>query len=132
MNYYIRALKKYAVFNGRATRSEYWYFFLLNLVIAIAVGIVAYLIGFEELSFLYGLAVLVPTWAVTVRRLHDIGRSGWMILISLIPLVGSIWLLVLMCLDSSPAENKYGPNPKMPIAQTPTPTESPAPPRFEQ
>ncbi len=114
MNYYVSVLKKYAVFSGRSRRAEYWYFALFNIIFSIALGIVSSVINDNEniISILYSLAILIPGLAVSVRRLHDIGKSGWMILLFLIPLIGAIWLLVLMCLDSNPAENKYGPNPK--------------------
>jgi len=114
MNWYRTVLKKYAVFSGRAQRAEYWYFFLFNIIIAIALSIVGSLLGDEDgiLNGLYALAILIPGLAVTVRRLHDIGKSGWMLLIGLIPVIGTIWLLVLMVTDSKPGDNKYGPNPK--------------------
>jgi uncharacterized membrane protein YhaH (DUF805 family) len=114
MNYYLAVLKKYAVFSGRARRAEYWYFVLFNFIISIVLGIISAVIGDDSgiLGILYGLAVLIPGLAVFVRRLHDVGKSGWMLLIALIPLIGAVWLLVLMVTDSNPGENKYGPNPK--------------------
>ena len=124
MNYYLTVLKKYAVFNGRARRAEYWYFVLFNAIVSIILGILGKAIGILNitigtigseiniLSIIYGLAVLIPGIAVVVRRLHDIGKSGWMVLINLIPLIGIIWILVLMIRDSVPGENEYGPNPK--------------------
>ncbi len=119
MNWYLKVLKKYAVFRGRARRKEYWYFFLFNLLISIGLAVVDNLTGTLDpetgvglLSGLYGFAVIIPGLAVTVRRLHDTDRSGWWFLISLIPLVGAIVLLVFMLLDSTPGENRFGPNPK--------------------
>lgn len=114
MNYYLTVLKKYAQFDGRAQRAEYWYFFLFNTLIAIALGVFAIMVRDESniLGSLYALAVLIPGIAVSVRRLHDVGKSGWMLLISFIPIIGAIWLLVLMVTDSNPGDNKYGPNPK--------------------
>ncbi|MFA6322030.1 MAG: DUF805 domain-containing protein [Candidatus Buchananbacteria bacterium] len=114
MNYYTSVLKKYATFTGRAQRAEYWYFVLFNIIISLAAGIISTVIGddYNTIGFLYSLAVLIPSLAVAVRRLHDVGKSGWMLLICLIPIVGAIWLLVLMIIDSNPGENKYGPNPK--------------------
>jgi uncharacterized membrane protein YhaH (DUF805 family) len=118
MNWYLGVLKKYAEFNGRARRKEYWMFFLFNLLIGIVLAIVDTMTGTVNqyglglLSGLYGLAVLVPNIAVTVRRLHDTDRSGWWILIGLIPLIGAIVLLVFMLLDGTPGDNKYGPSPK--------------------
>jgi len=114
MNWYLDVLKnKYATFDGRARRKEYWMFFLFNILVAIGLGIVEALIGTAGLiGGLYGLAVLIPGIAVTVRRLHDTSRSGWWILIVLIPAVGTLILLIFMVLDSQPGDNAYGPNPK--------------------
>jgi uncharacterized membrane protein YhaH (DUF805 family) len=114
MNYYKSVLKKYTVFDGRAQRAEYWYFVLYNLIISIILNIISFIIKdkINILGVIYSLAVLLPGLAVAVRRLHDVGKSGWMLFISLIPLVGTIWLIVLMVRDSEPLENKYGPNPK--------------------
>ena len=119
MNWYIQVLKKYAVFSGRARRKEYWMFALFNLIFIIVAAILDNIlgtaiegVGYGLFYFLYVLAILIPGLAVAVRRLHDTGKSGWMILIVLIPFVGWIWLLVLMILDSNPGENKYGPSPK--------------------
>ena len=119
MSWYLEVLKKYAVFDGRARRTEYWMFFLLSLVISVVlilidrlIGTFTYQAGFGLLQGLYSLAVLIPGLAVTVRRLHDTGRSGWWILIALIPFIGGLVLLVFMVLDSQPGENQYGPNPK--------------------
>jgi uncharacterized membrane protein YhaH (DUF805 family) len=119
MNCYLEVLKKYAVFSGRARRKEYWMFFLFNLIIYVVLALIDGLMGtfspqagLGVLSGLYSLAVLIPSLAVTVRRLHDTGRSGWWILIALVPFIGGIVLLVFMVLDSQPGENQYGPNPK--------------------
>jgi uncharacterized membrane protein YhaH (DUF805 family) len=119
MNCYLEVLKKYAVFSGRARRKEYWMFFLFNLIIYVVLALIDGLMGtfspqagLGVLSGLYSLAVLIPSIAVTVRRLHDTGRSGWWILIALVPFIGGIVLLVFMVLDSQPGENQYGPNPK--------------------
>ncbi len=119
MNWYLGVLKKYVDFSGRARRKEYWVFFLFNLIISCVLSAVDVFIGTYSasagiglLAGLYGLAVLLPGIGVTVRRLHDTGRSGWWILIALIPLVGWIVLLVFMFLDSQPETNAYGPNPK--------------------
>ena len=113
MKWYLLVLKKYAVFSGRASRKEFWMFYLFNIIFAIVAGILDYILGTRGLfSSLYNLAVFIPELAVTVRRLHDVGKSGWMLLILLIPIIGVIWLLVLLVTDSNPGENKYGPNPK--------------------
>lgn len=119
MSWYIEVLKKYAVFGGRARRKEYWYFVLFNLIISIVLAIVDNVTGSFSaeagmglLGGLYMLAVLIPGIAVSVRRLHDTDRSGWWLLIILVPLIGAIVLIIFMVLDSSPGENQYGPNPK--------------------
>lgn len=114
MNWYLEVLKKYAVFSGRAHRKEYWMFFLFNIIIAMLIGLVTGFTGAilgigtalsDPASAIYSLAILVPSIAVGVRRMHDIGRSGWWILF---PVVN----LVFLCLDSQPGDNEYGPNPK--------------------
>lgn len=118
MNWYLAVLKKYAVFNGRARRKEYWMFFLFNLVIGFILGFVEGLAheGFGILGAVYGLLVFLPGLGVAIRRLHDTGRSGWWLLLGLIPLLGMIVLLIFMLIDSDPAENRYGPNPKLQAA----------------
>lgn len=113
MNWYLEVLKKYAVFAGRARRTEYWMFFLFNIIIALVLGFVEGLVGSPGvIGMLYGLAVLIPGVAVSVRRLHDTGRSGWWLLIAFVPLFGAIVLLVFMVQDSKPGQNQYGANPK--------------------
>lgn len=113
MNWYIEALKKYVVFSGRARRKEYWMFVLFNVIIYIVLFFLETLIGGPGIvAYLYCLAVLLPGISVGVRRLHDISRSGWWILIGFIPVIGTIILIIFMILDSKPGENKYGPNPK--------------------
>ncbi|WP_378186833.1 DUF805 domain-containing protein [Aquimarina sp. W85] len=120
MNWYLKAFKQYADFKGRARRKEYWFFGLFNMIFAFMAltldnlfGITLYDIGYGPLYILYALIVFIPGLAITVRRLHDVGKSGWMIFISLIPVVGTIWLLVLLVTDSEPKTNEYGENPKM-------------------
>ncbi len=119
MNWYLKVLNQYADFSGRARRKEYWMFVLFNMIFAIVAmifdnifGIAIEGIGYGPLYGLYVLAMLIPGLAVTVRRLHDVGKSGWMFLIVLIPLVGVIWLLVLTVTDSQQGTNKWGENPK--------------------
>jgi uncharacterized membrane protein YhaH (DUF805 family) len=119
MSWFIEALKKYAVFSGRSRRKEYWYFVLFVTIISIVLNIIDVLIGTYTrssgvglLSSIFGLAVLIPSIAVTVRRLHDIDRTGWWVLISLVPLVGWIVLLVFNVQDGTPGSNRYGPDPK--------------------
>jgi len=119
MNYYLDVLKKYAVFTGRATRKEYWMFILWNFIVSIVLGIVISIIdsaiksqALTVISTLYSLAVLIPTLAVFVRRLHDTNHSAWWFFINLIPFVGQIILLVFLVQDTQPIDNKYGTNPK--------------------
>ena len=119
MQWYLMVLKKYAVFSGRARRKEYWMFILFNVIFSFVAATLDYVLGtgFGEFGYgiiylLYGLAIFIPGLAVSVRRLHDTGRSGWWLLINIIPIIGWIWLLILMVTDSTPGENKYGPNPK--------------------
>lgn len=113
MEWYLKALRQYADFEGRARRKEYWMFTLFNLIFVILALVIDGLIGTGAiLYFIYVLATLIPNLSVSVRRLHDVGKSGWMYLIALIPLVGFIWLLVLLVTDSEPGDNIYGPNPK--------------------
>lgn len=116
MNWYLHALKNYATFSGRATRSEFWFFMLFNIIISICLGIIGLL--FDEtnvlsgiLQAIYSLAVLIPNIAVASRRLHDINKSGWWQLIIIIPLIGAILLLIYYCTDSK-EDNKYGINTK--------------------
>ena len=123
MKWFIKAFRQYADFSGRASRQEFWMFVLFNLLFAMAWAFVAGLLtglfggSFDQesrLIFMYKLIAIyyavtaVPAMAVGVRRLHDTGRSGWWMLIGLVPLVGGIWLIVLMCSDDNPGDNRYG------------------------
>ncbi|MEU4032615.1 DUF805 domain-containing protein [Streptomyces collinus] len=112
MNWYLDVLKKYAVFSGRARRQEFWMFALFNFIINIVLTVVDNAIGSSIPGLIYALAVLIPGLAVTVRRLHDTGRSGWAILISLIPLVGTIILIVWLAGEGKAEPNEHGANPK--------------------
>lgn len=103
---------KYATFSGRARRSEYWWFFLFDVIVSVVMFAVDTAIKTPIPGLIVSLALLLPALAVTVRRLHDTGRSGWFILIGIIPIVGSIVLIVFACQDSQPGENQYGPSPK--------------------
>lgn len=120
MSWYLEVLKKYATFSGRARRKEYWMFVLFNIIFSIMATVLDSVIGTRDpdtgygiINGLYSLAVLLPGLAVSARRLHDIGKSGWWLLIVLIPIIGAIWLLILMVTDSQPGDNEYGPNPKV-------------------
>lgn len=119
MSWFIEAVKKYAVFKERSRRREYWYFVLFFVVISVVLSIVDAVIGTYDsasgvglLSGIFGLALLVPSIAVAVRRLHDTDRSGWWVLISLVPVIGGIVLLVFTVQDGTPGSNRYGPSPK--------------------
>ena len=126
MKWFIKAFRQYADFSGRASRQEFWMFVLFNLLLAMAWAFVAGLLtgllggSFNQesrLMFMYKLIAIyyavtaVPAMAVGVRRLHDTGRSGWWMLVSLIPFAGGIWLIVLMCLNGSAGDNRYGSRP---------------------
>jgi uncharacterized membrane protein YhaH (DUF805 family) len=110
----------FADFEGRARRREFWWFYLFALLIyvgAIVLGAVLdAVMGTEAFSdvlrIVAGLAIVMPFFAVAVRRLHDVGYSGWMLLVSLIPIAGGLFLLFLYCKDSQPGLNEYGENPK--------------------
>lgn len=113
MEWYLEVLKKYADFSGRARRKEYWMFTLVNFIIMVLLVILEGLLGIVGvISGLYSLAVLIPTIAVAVRRLHDTGRSGWWFLLVFIPLAGLI-LLVFFILSGDDEENDYGISPKL-------------------
>jgi uncharacterized membrane protein YhaH (DUF805 family) len=112
VNWYLDVLKNYVGFSGRARRTEFWMFALFNFIVAVVLYVISLAIGTLLLSDLYSLAVLLPTLALAVRRLHDTGRSGWWLFIALIPFAGWIVLLVFDVSDSAPGVNQYGPNPK--------------------
>ncbi|TYP76158.1 DUF805 domain-containing protein [Aquimarina intermedia] len=123
MNWYLKVIKEnFANFEGRARRTEYWMFCLFNCLIVFGLAILAGVFAamdIQALSLLfmgcymvYALLALIPSLAVTVRRLHDTGKSGWMLLIGLIPFIGSIWLLVLYATEGDQGDNQYGPDPK--------------------
>jgi uncharacterized membrane protein YhaH (DUF805 family) len=118
MQYYTDVIKKYVEFSGRARRKEYWMFVLINVIISLILSILDSIIGTTAgggigvLSSIYSLAVLLPSLGVTVRRLHDTNRSGWWILIALIPIIGAIILIVFTAMEGTPGDNKYGPDPK--------------------
>src|SRR6266571_3963720 len=120
MDWYLAVLKKYVDLSGRARRNEYWMFFLFNLIIIIALSLIGRVVlgnAGSVLSSIYSLAVLLPGLGVTVRRLHDTDRSGWWILIELVPVIGVIVLIVFLVQDSQAGDNQYGPNPKEEIGR---------------
>ena len=109
-------LKNYVNFEGRATRAEFWWFFLFNLI----VGLILSLFGRvgTVLSGVWSLAILLPYLGVSARRLHDINKSGWLLLLALIPLVGAIILIVWWAKEGDAEPNQYGPVPETPKAET--------------
>jgi uncharacterized membrane protein YhaH (DUF805 family) len=127
MQYYLKALHNYANFNGRSNRQDYWMFFLFNVIFAIVAMILDRLLGttfkmegiyggaqtmpYGYIYLAYALFMLIPGLAIGVRRLHDVGKSGWFMFICLIPLIGAIWLLVLFCTEGKRGDNEYGPDP---------------------
>jgi uncharacterized membrane protein YhaH (DUF805 family) len=130
MDWYLQVLKKYTEFTGRARRKEYWFFVLFNIIISAVLGVVDYFTGTYSAAYgmgllgcIYVLAVLLPAIAVSIRRLHDTGRSGWWLLLVLVPVIGGIIVLIFMVFDSQPGDNQYGPSPKAgPPAGTPAVT----------
>lgn len=114
MNEYLSVLKNYAKFDGRARRREYWMFFLVNIGVSVVLNILAtqvsQYIGFLSLAYMLG--ILVPSIAVGIRRMHDIGKSGWWLLIAFVPIIGGIWLLVLTVTAGQSGSNAYGADPK--------------------
>lgn len=113
MQWYLEALKKYAVFSGRSRRKEYWMFFLFNIIIAVVLTVLEGLVGSPGiLAALYWLAVFIPGLAVSIRRLHDTDRSGWWLLVGFVPFIGVIVLLIFMVQDGTPGQNQYGASPK--------------------
>ena len=116
---YFTVLKKFAKFSGRSRMSEFWIFTLINFVFLIfamildnVIGILLNPIPFGAFFIIYNLLVFLPELALFVRRMHDVGKSGWFVLLSFIPLIGTVWLLALCITEGNPGENKYGPDPK--------------------
>tara|TARA_B100000427_G_C15347411_1_gene523909 strand:+ start:241 stop:633 length:393 start_codon:yes stop_codon:yes gene_type:complete len=129
MEWYLKVMRdNYANFSGRARRKEYWMFYLFYVIALIVLMVLDNVLGTawtidagygQSVSMGYGwlymigaLAHMIPGLAVSIRRLHDIGKSGWWVLISLVPLIGGIWLLVLWCTEGEKSENKWGSDPK--------------------
>ncbi|MGD0830813.1 MAG: DUF805 domain-containing protein [Terracidiphilus sp.] len=121
MDWYVMVWQRFAEFDGRSRRKEYWMFALFNFLICLGllfIGILFFKHGGFVLCLVYELAQIIPSLAVSVRRLHDIGKSGWWLLIALIPFLGGLILFVFTILDSEPGPNEYGPNPKYPEPYT--------------
>ena len=118
MEWYLKVINSYFDFNGRSRRMEYWMFILINSIISVFCFLLdsilgtVWSIGYGPIYIGYGLAVFVPSLAVTIRRLHDIGKSGWYYLLVIIPIIGPIWLIILFVTEGEQGDNKYGPNPK--------------------
>ena len=117
MKWFLKVLQQYSDFDGRARRKEFWIFMLFNWMFGAVASTLDIVLGFSWgffflLNGLYSIVLFIPSLAVAVRRLHDIGKSGWMLLILLIPVVGGIWMLVLLLREGNSFENEYGPNPK--------------------
>ncbi len=111
MQHYLNAFKNFADFNGRATRQEYWMFVIFNVLFSILAAIIDFVIFRTPISLLYllyALVSIIPSLSIGVRRLHDSGRSGFMLLIGLIPFIGGIWLLVLLLAPSEEEDSAYG------------------------
>ena len=117
MKWYLKVLEQYADFSGRARRKEFWMFVLFHMLIIVLIMIPGNVFGSSESSgiilfYVYILATIIPSLAVCVRRLHDIGKSGWYYFIGLFPIIGELILLIWYCTDSKEDENKWGKNPK--------------------
>lgn len=106
MQYFFRAFQNFANFNGRARRSEYWYFVLFNIIASVLVAVLSSAIKIPVIYLIYVLIAFLPGLAVGIRRMHDVGKSGWFILIP-------FYNLVLACTDGEKGDNKYGMDPKM-------------------
>lgn len=118
INWYLTALKKYAVFSGRAQPAEFWFFYLFSFIITIGLIVIDIILGLYNedtgmgfISTIYSLLVIIPGLAVGARRLHDIGKTGWWQLIAIIPIIGTI-LLIIWWASNGKEENQYGKNPK--------------------
>lgn len=113
MEWYLKVMQNFLEFSGRARRTEYWMFVVVNFGITLAIGLAETMVGMPgTLSSLYTLVVLVPTITVGIRRLHDTGRSGLWMLLNFLPVLGTLILLVFFVFDSEEGTNEYGPNPK--------------------
>jgi uncharacterized membrane protein YhaH (DUF805 family) len=115
MNLYLKVINQYFDFSGRARRKEYWLFTLISIIITTSLSILDLLFEtfyFTTASYIYSMLVFIPSISVLLRRLHDIGKSGWYLFLLLIPFIGWVWLLVLLCMEGEHLSNKWGKNPK--------------------
>jgi uncharacterized membrane protein YhaH (DUF805 family) len=125
MEWMMMPLKRYAEFSGRSRRKEYWMFMLGVVIVAVILGIIEGILGiagtvggvYGPLSLILVLAIIIPSLALQIRRFHDQDKSGWFVLIGFIPIVGSIAVLVFMCLEGTRGPNRFGPDPKDPYAE---------------
>ncbi|MDE5205353.1 DUF805 domain-containing protein [Citrobacter sp. ANG330] len=114
MNWYLSVIKNYTGFSGRARRKEYWMFVLINMIICAVLNVIQSVIGMETpyISIIYSLGVLLPSIAVAIRRLHDTDRSGWWVLLSLIPIIGTVVIIIFLCQNGTAGANRFGADPK--------------------
>ena len=117
MEWYLKGLRQYADFKGRSRRREYWMFTLVSFVVALVLDVLDYVLGlmvngFGILGLIYLVAVIVPSTAVSIRRLHDINRTGWWELLVLVPILGWLVLTVFAVIAGDQGSNRYGPDPK--------------------
>ncbi len=113
MHWYMDVLKNYVGFSGRARRTEFWMFVLINFIVGIVLTVIENIVGLTGvITSLYNLAILLPCLALGMRRLHDTGRSGFWLLLLLIPFLGWLVLLIFYILEGTPGDNEYGPDPK--------------------
>ncbi|MEM8898682.1 MAG: DUF805 domain-containing protein [Bacteroidota bacterium] len=122
MEWYLKVIRQYADFSGRARRKEYWMFRLFDLMIGVGAGVTDYLLDskmylgiYGTVYLLYRLVLFIPSLAVAVRRLHDVGKGGWFLLVVFIPVIGLIWLFILFVTEGEQKENVWGPDPKASI-----------------
>ncbi|WP_241908279.1 DUF805 domain-containing protein, partial [Vibrio sp. 10N.261.52.A1] len=120
MNWFVDVIKRPVEFNGRARRREYWYFFAVSLGITLLLSLIDNVLGWYDpnsdiglLSGIFSLLILLPGLSVTIRRLHDTNRTGWWVLLYLVPVIGFFILSIFLILDSNMECNKYGDNPKL-------------------
>lgn len=124
MKWYLKVLNQYFDFSGRSRRTEYWMYLLFNFIFALIAAILDNMLNmtfapeipYGFIYLFYVLAVFIPGLAVSVRRLHDLDKSGWWLLLSLIPIIGAVWLIILHATEGTPGNNRYGANPKIVVA----------------